>query len=94
MTLENVDIPSADSPPNTPMNQPHLYIALQHKDSMILENADVPNVNETPPTPSVQSPTTPGQHDIAECRHTHCQCTPQTPLMESIATEMYYSRTV
>ena len=95
MTLENADIPSADSSPNTPMNQPHLYRALLHKDSMTLENADVPSANETtPPAPSVQSPTTPGQYDIAECRHTHCQCTSQSPLMVASATEMYYSRTV
>ena len=62
----------------------HLYRALQHQDSMTLENGDVPTANDTPPpTPSVQSPTTPGQYDIAECRCTHCQCTPQNPLMES-----------
>ena len=33
-----------------------------------MENADVPCANESPPPPpSVQSPTAPGQYDIAEC---------------------------
>ena len=53
MTLENADIPSADSPINTPTNEPHLYRALLHKDSMTLENADVPSGNETHPHPQV-----------------------------------------
>ena len=53
---------------NTPTNQPHLYRALLHQDSITFENADVPSANETPPPPpSVQSPTTPGQYGIAEC---------------------------
>ena len=74
-------------------NRAQLYRALIHKDSMTWEKADVPSANKTPPT-SVHSPTTPGQYDIAECRCTHCQCTPQSPLMESSATEMYYGMTV
>ena len=57
MTLENADIPSADSAPKTPTNQPHLYRALLHKDSMTLENVDVPSANEIPPhTPKCTEP--------------------------------------
>ena len=37
-----------------PTNQPHLYRALLHQDSMTLENADVQSANETPNTPTNQ----------------------------------------
>ena len=77
-----------------PANQAHIYRALLHQGSMTyyrMHCYTVPIDTCHLLSPLVVNPTTPWQYDIAECRHTQCQLTPQ---IKPNCTDSYYTRTV
>ena len=92
--LRNAYIPRGDAP-----HQAQVYSSLPHQNSINYwqmqtypGHMDSPTPHEL--NPSVQSPTIPQQYDIAQCRCTQCQSTPQHLLIKPSVTETYYSRAV